>query len=178
MSEEVPDAPDEVQRNEELLVPEIGDARLIKVVIKIRDKIAEVTKEFDSTVAVLKAQKKEVEMEILRRLQARGATQTKTEFGTSFISEKTQYTIADEDAFGRFVMQQQDYEFYQKRAKVEHVQQWMTNNGGVLPPGLNVFREFEINTRVPTRKPTKETPSGPTERTELPTGTDFWAQPE
>ena len=130
-----------------------GDDRLVRVIIKIRDTIAAVNKEYDERLAVLKAQKKEVEVEVLRRLQERGATQTKTAAGTCFITTKEQYTIADEDAFGRFVLEQQDYEFYQKRAKVEHVQKYMANNNGVMPPGLSVFRELEINTRVP-RKPT------------------------
>jgi hypothetical protein len=122
------------------------------VVIKIRNRISEVNAEYDKALAALREQKKEVEMEILRRLQERGATQTKTPSGTSFISQAVTFTIADEDVYGRFVLEQQDYEFYQKRPKQEHVQAWMANNGGALPPGLSVFREYVINTRVPTKK--------------------------
>lgn len=130
---------------------EVTDAKLVRTIIKIRDAIADVNTEYEARLKVLKDQKKEVEREVLRRLQERGATQTKTEYGTSFITEAVQFSIADEDAFGRFVLEQQDYEFYQKRPKAEHVQTYMKNNNGQLPPGLSVFRELEINTRIPRR---------------------------
>jgi hypothetical protein len=155
MSEEVT----AVETAEAILV---GDDRLVKVIIKIRDKIAEVNKEYDGILNNLKQQKKEVEIEILRRLQERGATQTKTQHGTCFIAEKTTLTIADEDVYGAFTQTQPDpFSFYQKRAKVEHVQEWMKNNGGQLPPGLNSFRELEINTRVPKRKKSNGTDEQP-----------------
>lgn len=130
----------------------IGDDRLVKVIIKIRDEIAKLNKEYDDAIGELKKQKLLAETEILRRLQERGSTQTKTQHGTSFIEESMQITIADEAAYERFVLEQQDTEFYQKRAKVEHVQKWMAANEGRSPPGLSFFRELKINTRAPRRK--------------------------
>lgn len=152
MSAETIDTPvTAVEQNEAVI---IGDDRLVKTVLKIRARIADVNTEYDAILRGLKEQKKTVEREILRRLQERGATQTKTEHGTCFISEVVQFTIADEEAYGRFVLQQNDYEFYQKRPKQEHVLAWMKDNEGALPPGLSVFREYEINTRVTTKKGT------------------------
>lgn len=139
---------------------EVGDDRLVKIIIKIRDTIAAVNKEYEERLNVLKEQKKLAETEILRRLQERGATQTKTQYGTCFITTKEQFTIADEEAYGEFVKAQGDYTFYQKRAKVERVQEYMNNHDGALPPGLNVFRELEINTRVPRKTTAKENANG------------------
>lgn len=132
-----------------------GDDRLVKVILKIRDKIAEVSTAHDAVLADLKAQKHEVEVELLRRLQERGATSTKTQYGTSYISEKAQYTIADAETFSAFVLNQGNTEFYQARAKVETVKAYMEQNGGQMPPGLNVFRTLEINTMAPKRKTTR-----------------------
>ena len=128
------------------------DDRLIAVFVKIRDTIAEVNKEYDERLAVLKAQRDRVGAELLRRLHERGSKQTKTDTGTAFISETMAVTIADEDLFGNFVLQQQDYSFYQKRVKVEHLKEYMKEHGGVLPPGLNIHRELEINVRRAPKK--------------------------
>jgi hypothetical protein len=131
---------------------EATDDRLIGVFVKIRDRIAEVNREYDEQLAVLKGQRDRVGAELLRRLHERGSKQTKTETGTAFISETMAVTIADEDIFGNFVLQQQDYSFYQKRVKVEHLKEYMKANGGTLPPGLNVHRELEINVRRAPKK--------------------------
>jgi hypothetical protein len=131
---------------------DIGDDRLVRVFVKIRTKLAELSREYDAAKKVLTDQRNVVEAELLKRLHARNATQTKTEEGTAFIKENTTITIADEVAFGSFVIEQQDYAFYQKRAKVEHVQEYMKEHEGRLPPGLSAFREMSINVRAPGAK--------------------------
>ena len=131
---------------------EIGDDKLVRVFVKIRAKRAELSKEYDAADKVLKEQKDAIEAELLARLHVRGATQTKTDEGTAFIKENMTITIADEVAFGSFVIEQQDTAFYQKRAKVEHVQEYMKEHEGRLPPGLSAFRELSINVRAPGAK--------------------------
>ena len=131
---------------------EVTDDRLISVFVKIRDTVADVNKEYEARLKILKDQQKRVGAELLRRLHERGSKQTKTETGTAFISETMAVTIADEDLFGNFVLTQQDYSFYQKRVKVEHLKEYMKENGGMLPPGLNVHRELNINVRVAPKK--------------------------
>jgi hypothetical protein len=124
------------------------DTTLVKVFIKIRKAISDVTKEYDARIDALRGQQKQVGTEILRRLHERGASQTKTEAGTAFIGENMSITIADETAYGDFVLEQQDYGYYQKRAKVERVKEYMKQHDGTLPPGLTVFRELTINVRA------------------------------
>jgi hypothetical protein len=131
---------------------DVTDDRLVVVFIKIRDAIAEVNKEYDARLKVLKDQKDKVGTELLRRLHERGSKQTKTDAGTAFISETMAVTIADEDLFGNFVLAEQDYSFYQKRVKVEHLKEYMKEHEGMLPPGLNVHRELEINVRRAPKK--------------------------
>ena len=72
-----------------------GDDRIVKVIVKMRERIAVRTKEYDAAVKVVKDQKQQLETELLRRLQERGATQTKTPFGTAFIDETMKAQIAD-----------------------------------------------------------------------------------
>lgn len=128
-----------------------GDDRLVKTLLKMRTKLAEMSKEYDAAVDCIKAQKHAVEMELLKRLTARGATQTKTSFGTAFIGEDLKVTIADELLFQNFVKEEGDLDFYQKRVAVGHLQEWQKLNAGRLPPGLSTFREATITVRSPTK---------------------------
>jgi len=134
----------------------IGDDRVVKVYIKIRDARARLSKAYDAEDKLLKEQLSIVTAELLKRLNERGATQTKTEFGTAFVGEDMQVSIADEDAFRSFVLEQQDLNWYQRRVKVEHLREYMGVNGGRLPPGLNVFRERTISVRAPTKSSNKQ----------------------
>lgn len=134
------------------------DDKLVEVYIKIRNKVAEVNREYVERLEHLKGQQKQVGTEILRRLNERGASQTKTPHGTAFVGEDMSITIADEEAYGAFVLAEQDHTYYQKRAKVERVREYMKAHDGALPPGLSVFRERVINVRVP-RKGAKGEPT-------------------
>lgn len=130
-------------------MPEIGDNQIVNVYRKIRDARKLLADEYKAQDNALIAQLNIAANELLRRLSERGSTQTKTEYGTAFVVEEMQATIADEVAFRDFVMEQRDLAFYQKRVKKEHLVEWMKNNGGVLPPGINIFRERVINVRAP-----------------------------
>lgn len=138
-----------VERNEAVLT---GDDRLVGVYVKMRAKVAELNDEYKDRINTIKQQMTQVETELLRRLHERGATQTKTDKGTAFIGEDVSITIADENQYAAFVLAQGDTSYYQKRAKVERVKEYMGANNGMLPPGLSIFREKTINVRVPTKK--------------------------
>lgn len=138
--------PERVARNEAAI---FGDDQVVRVYIKIRDAIAEVNDEFETRLKHLKGQLAKVEAELMQRLHDRGATQTKTTAGTAFLGETMQVTIADDVAYGDFVLREQDPSYYQKRAKVERVKEYMDAHDGELPPGVNVFRRQTINVRQP-----------------------------
>jgi hypothetical protein len=131
---------------------DVTDDRLVAAYIKIRAAKAEVKREFDASLKVLDDQMTRVGAELLRRLHERKSKQTATAVGTAFISETMSVTIADEDLFGSFCLQEQDTGFYQKRVKVEHLRAYMKDHEGKLPPGLNVFRELNINVRAASKK--------------------------
>lgn len=130
----------------------ITDDRLVRVFRKIRAAISEKTKAYEQEVAVLKDQQKQIEVELLRRLHDRGATQTKTEDGTAFISETMTANIADEPNFFKFVLEQGDLDFFQRRISITHLKEYMREHGDNVPPGLNIFKELSINVRAPAKE--------------------------
>jgi len=125
----------------------IGDDRLVRAIVKMRERIAVMTKEYEEAVKVIKDQRHAVEVELLRRLNERGATQTKTEFGTAFIDEDMKAQIADEAVFMDFVRETGDLDFFQKRVAVKHIKEYMKENGDRLPPGLSIFKEYSVTVR-------------------------------
>lgn len=137
---------DEVARTEGILY---GDDQVIRVARKIRDARSKLALEYKEADAVLETQLNVATNELLRRLNERGSKQTRTDEGTAFVVEEMQATIQDEVVFRKFVMEQQDLSFYTKRVKKERLVEWMKANGGVLPPGINIFRELKINFRAP-----------------------------
>lgn len=143
---------DRVEKNEAAI---IGDDRIVRVIIKIRDAIAELNTEYKGKLDALEQQKHRLEVELIGRLQQRGATQTKTDFGTAFFGESMKVTIADPEAFKAFCRKQDDLDFFQLRVKLEHLKEYIAGSGGEVPPGLSIFREVTLNVRVPTKKGSK-----------------------
>lgn len=134
-------------RNEAILNPP-SDERLVKVIVKMRERQKEITKEADAALKVIEDQRSKIEAELMRRLHERGATSTKTGAGTAYMTETMKITIADGKAFGDFVIAEGNTEFFHARAKVETVKQYMKDNGDRLPPGLSSFRELGITVRT------------------------------
>ena len=131
------------------MTTEITDEKLVKVYVKMRAERSRLAKEYKAADEALKEQQGRITGELLRRLNDRGSTQTKTEAGTAFIGEDMQVSIADEEIFRTFVLDAKDLNWYQKRVKIEHLREYMKVNGGRLPPGLCVFRERTILVRAP-----------------------------
>jgi hypothetical protein len=128
---------------------EIGDDKLVKVIVKIRDAKAEATRAYKAQMAEFDKQREQLDAELLKRLQQRGATQTKTSFGTAYIGEDLSVTIADDQVLHAFLDETDDpYGWFQKRIKIERLREYMKEHQGGVPPGLNIFREATINVRA------------------------------
>lgn len=129
--------------------PNIQDSKLVEVFIKIRTARAELKKSYDDADKNLETQRDQIEAELLRRLNERGATQTKTTAGTAFIGEDMKATIADEDALRAFLANEPDpVGWFQKRIKMERLKEYQEQHEGGIPPGLSIFREAKINVRA------------------------------
>ena len=138
--------------NEQVQAQPITDDRLVRVFRKIRSAISEETKRYEASVTKLKEQQKQIEVELLRRLQERGATQTKTEEGTAFVSEQMTANISEDAVFHKFVLDSGDLEFFQRRISITHLKDFMKEHEGQIPPGLNLFKELTINVRAPAKE--------------------------
>ncbi len=124
--------------------------RLAKVYRKIREQISTLTKEYDSQVEVLKAQQEEIKAAMKDQMQALGVTSVRTPQGTVVLSVKTRYSTADWDSFKKFVVEHDALDLYEKRIAQGNMKQFLEENPGVVPPGLNSNAEYDISVRKPT----------------------------
>lgn len=124
--------------------------RLAKVYIKIRDKRAELNRAFEAEDQRMKAAQAEIANEMKDRLQALGVKSAKTEHGTVSLSTKTRYYAQDWEAFGRFVVEHDAPFLYEKRVAQGAMAEFLENNPGVVPPGLNTMSEVDVSVRKST----------------------------
>jgi hypothetical protein len=124
--------------------------RLAKVYRKIREQISTLTKEYDTQVEVLKAQQEEIKAAMKDQMQALGVTSVRTPQGTVVLSVKTRYSTADWDSFKKFVVEHDALDLYEKRIAQGNMKQFLEENPGVVPPGLNSNAEYDISVRKPT----------------------------
>ncbi len=122
------------------------DKRVAKYVA-LRDARAAANKEAGEVDASYKSAMEAIEHSLIAEAQATGVTGFKTEFGTTYLEERMLASIADEKAFFDFVLEQGDLDFFERRIKVTHINEYAKLNEGRMPPGLNYFREMTMKVR-------------------------------
>ena len=124
--------------------------KLAKIYRKLRSKIADLTQEYDTQVEVLKAQQDEIKNAIKEQMKAMGVTSVRTTEGTAVMSVKTRYYTQDWDSFKKFMIEHEAVDLLEKRIAQLNMAQFLEENPGVVPPGLNSTSEFDISVRKPT----------------------------
>ncbi len=124
--------------------------RLAKVYVRIRDKISELTRAYETEVEALKAQQAQLEFVMKDQLRAMHATSTKTTYGTVTLITKTRYIPMDKDAFKQFVLENKALDLYEQRIAQKNMSEFLAKNPDVVVPGLNAMSEVAISVRRPT----------------------------
>jgi hypothetical protein len=124
--------------------------KLVKIYRKLRTRMTELTQAYDTQAEVLKAQQDEIKNAIKEQMKAMGVTSVRTTEGTAVMSVKTRYYTQDWDSFKQFVIDNHALELFEKRIAQSNMAQFLDENPGVVPPGLNSTSEFDISVRKPT----------------------------
>ena len=126
--------------------------KLALIYRKIRDKIAALTKEYDTQVELLKAQQDEIKFAMKDQMKALGVKSVRTDLGTVTLTTKTRYNTQDWDSFKDFVLEHRLVDLLEKRIAQTNMITFLEENPGLVPPGLNAFSDFEIRVTKPTSK--------------------------
>jgi len=124
--------------------------RLAKIYRKIRSEIATLTQDYDTKVEALKAQQEELKNAMKDMMKTMGVTSVRTAQGTVVLSVKTRYNTQDWDSFKKFVVEHDAVDLLEKRIAQSNMSQFLEENPGLVPPGLNSHAEFDISVRKPT----------------------------
>lgn len=125
--------------------------RLVKIYRKIKEKIDTLTQEYDTQVETLKAQQDEIKFALKDMMKSDGTTSLKTSYGTVSLITKTRYSTNDWDSFKRFIVEHDAVDLLEKRVAQTNMAQFLQENPGAVPPGLNSMTEFEIRVTKPTK---------------------------
>ena len=126
--------------------------KLVKIYRKMRDKMSELTREYDTQMAVLQEQKDEIADALKEQMNTLGVKSLRTDQGTVVLSVKTRYSTADWDSFKKFVMEHDALDLFEKRIAQLNMKQFLEENPGVVPPGLNSNSEYDISARKPSAR--------------------------
>lgn len=123
--------------------PEVEAIPLDKLVA-IHAKIKARQELLDKQLADLEEQREEIRMAIKDQMKALGLTSVKTSFGTVSLMKTTRYNTQDWDSFKAFVLEHQVVDLLEKRIAQSNMAQFLEENPGVVPPGLNSVTGFDI----------------------------------
>lgn len=121
--------------------------KLVAIHAKIKAKQAQL----DKALAELEEQREEIRLAIKDQMKALGLTSVKTSSGTVSLTKSTRYNTQDWDSFKAFVLEHQVVDLLEKRIAQTNMAQFLEENPGVLPPGLNSVTGFDIRV-TPIRK--------------------------
>jgi hypothetical protein len=116
--------------------------KLVKIYRKIKMEIDTLTQEYDTKIEVLKGQQDEVKFEIKDQMKALGVSSVKSPFGTVSMMLKTRYNTNDWSSFKDFILEHSAVDLLEKRVAQTNMAQFLEENPGVVPPGLNSVTEI------------------------------------
>lgn len=120
--------------------------RMVRVYLKMREKRAELRRQYEEADSKIREQMALIERELLKDFNESGMKNIKTESGTVFITENLKASIADWGSFATWVRENDALEFLEQRVKVGEVSAYLEEHDQ-LPPGINVYRERHIRIR-------------------------------
>jgi hypothetical protein len=123
--------------------------KLTRVYIKMREKLAELTRTFEAAEEAIKLQQAEVAAAMKDRLQALGAKSAATSYGTVSLKTSTRYYFQDWEAAHRFILEQEAPYLLEKRVSQAMMKEFLENNPGMVPPGLNTMSELTVSVTKP-----------------------------
>lgn len=123
--------------------------KLTRVYIKIRDARSQLTREYEERDAQLKAQQAEVSSAMKDIIRAAGGTGMKTQYGTVSLKTSTRYYAQDWDAMYQFINDNDAPYLLEKRIAQRNMADFLEQNPGVVPPGLNSMSEIEVSVTKP-----------------------------
>ena len=125
--------------------------KLARAYRNIRSKIQAISQEYETKIEELKEVQQQISSAMKDQMLASGLKSVRTDGGTIILGTKTRYTTADWDSFKQFVLEHQVLDLFEKRIAQSNMSQFLEENPGLVPPGLNSDTEYQITVRKPSK---------------------------
>jgi phage host-nuclease inhibitor protein Gam len=125
----------------------INADKLVAAYIKMRDAKDALTREYEVKANEIKEQMEKVEEALLELCKANGQDGGKTAHGTFTRTVKTRYSTNNWDAMRRFIKEHDAIDLLEQRISQLKMKQFLSENPGLLPEGLNVDSRYAVVVR-------------------------------
>jgi len=123
---------------------------LVNAYMNVRNERDRVTSAFEKEDHALQDVLDKLEASLLEICNNLRVDSLKTEYGTVIRQLKERYYTQDWDGFYKFILENEVPQLLEKRIAQSNMKHYMDGTQGAgLPPGVNVFREFNISIRKP-----------------------------
>ena len=123
--------------------PAVPAEKLVRVYLKMKA----AKENLDAEVKKIDTQMGQVKAALLAYCKDQNVESVRTSEGLFYRSVKKRYTTNNWEAMGKFVLEHQVPELYEKRLHQGNIQQFLEEHPDLLPPGLNVDSEYTITVR-------------------------------
>jgi phage host-nuclease inhibitor protein Gam len=121
--------------------------KLVSAYIKMRDAKDALTREYEAKINEVKEQMELVEQALLEICKETGQDGGKTAYGTFSRTVKTRYWTNDWGSMYRFIKENDAIQLLEQRVHQGNMKQFLTENPGLLPEGLNTDSKYSITVR-------------------------------
>ena len=129
------------------MTEEISADKLVAAYIKMRDRRAELLREYEDADGGVKSQMELVEAKLLELCKTVGADSLKTKHGTVIRGVKTRYWTSDWASMHKFILEHQMPDLLEKRISQSTLKQLLDENPDMMPPGVNVDSKYSVTVR-------------------------------
>jgi hypothetical protein len=126
---------------------EIPVEKLVRVYIKMRTARDAINAEFNKKIEDIEGQMEQVKRALSDYCKENNVESVRTKEGLFYRTIKQRYWTNDWEAMGRFVVEHNIPEVFEKRLHQGSMQEFLDQNPDLLPPGLNIDREYQITVR-------------------------------
>jgi len=127
--------------------PAVPVEKLVKVYLKMNTTLSEKKAAFEAEEKALKEQMAKVKAALLDYCKEQNVESVRTGEGLFYRGVATRYWTGDWESMGKFVVENNVPELLEKRLHQGNMKQFLEARPDLLPPGLNVDREYTITVR-------------------------------
>ena len=121
--------------------------KLVSAYIKMRDAKDALTREYEAKINEVKEQMELVEQALLEICKETGQDGGKTAYGSFSRTIKTRYWTNDWSSMYSFIKEHDAIQLLEQRVHQGNMKQFLAENPGLLPEGLNTDSKYSITVR-------------------------------